>query len=69
MEKIVGSLSRVPTIFKKYPLFIYNELNKLQIKLLWVFINFNKVLGSIRNKKFLNLSDPLNIFIRINEGI
>ena len=48
------------TIFKKWPLFIYNKLNKLQIKLLWVFINSSKVLGSIKNKKFLNLSDPLS---------
>ena len=54
-----GDLSGLPTNFKKCPLFIYNKLNKLQIKLLWVFINCNKVLGSIKNKKFLNLSDPL----------
>ena len=61
MEKIEGTLARVPTIFNKCPLFIYNKLNKLQIKLLWVFINYNNVLGSIKNKKFLNLSDPLTI--------
>ena len=36
-------------------------MNKLQIKLLWVFTNYNKMLGSIKNKKFLNLSDPLII--------
>ena len=54
-----GDFPGLPTNFKKCPLFIYNKLNKLQIKLLWVFINCNKVLGSIKNKKFLNLSDPL----------
>ena len=54
-----GDFPGLPTIFKKSPLFIYNKLNKLQIKLLWVFTNYNKVLGSIKNKKFLNLSDPL----------
>ena len=62
MEKIEGTLPGTPLIFKKCPLFIYNKLNKLQIKLLWVFINYNKVLGSIKNKKFLNLSDPLKVF-------
>ena len=68
MEKIVGTLPWVPTIFKKCPLFIYNKLNKLQIKLLWVFINYNKVLGSNKNKKFLNLSDPLILkIITINK--
>merc|ERR1712121_273755 len=58
------------TIFKKWPLFIYNKLNKLQIKLLWVFTNYNKKLGSIKNKKFLNFSDPLSNrkhYTRINE--
>ena len=59
MEKIVGILAWVPTNFKKCPLIIYSKLNKLQIKLLWVFINSNKVLGSMKNKKILNLSDPL----------
>ena len=63
MEKIVGILAWVPTIFKKCPLFISNKLNKLQIKLLWVFTNYNKVLGSIKNKKFLKLSDPLTLYI------
>ena len=54
-----GDFPGLTTIFKKCPLFIYKKLNKLQIKLLWVFINYNKVLGSIKNKKFLNLSNPL----------
>ena len=40
--------------------FFYNKLNKLQIKLLWVFFNIDIVLGSIKNKKFLRLSDPLS---------
>ena len=62
IEKIEGTLPWLPLIFKKYPLFIYNKLNKHQIKLLCVFINYNKVLGSIKNKKFLNLSDPLRNF-------
>ena len=58
----MGTHGKVPSISNKWPLFIYNKLNKLQIKLLWVFLNYNKVLGSIKNKKFLNLSDPLTIF-------
>ena len=57
-----GDFSWVPTNFEKCLLFIYNKLNKLQIKLLWVFINSKKVLGSIKNKKFQNLSDPLISF-------
>merc|ERR1712121_318202 len=58
-----GDFPGLTTIFKKCPLFINNKLNKLQIKLLWVFINYNKVLGSIKNKKFLNLFDPLSVKI------
>ena len=68
--------TQLAKIFHESPLtgrrlvyFFYNKLNKLQIKLLWVFINYNKVLGSIRNRKFLNLSDPLNdFFIEINKS-
>ena len=44
---------------KGYFIFFYNKLNKLQMKLLWAFTNYNKVLGSIKNEKFLNLSVPL----------
>ena len=50
-------------IFHESPLFgrfFYNKLNNLQIKLLWVFFNIDIVLESIKNKKFLRLSAPLN---------
>ena len=44
----------------------YNKLNKFQIKLLWIFINIDIVLVSIKNKIFLQLSDPLTPFLPIN---
>ena len=69
METIKQNLPRLPTIWKKARLFFYNKLNKLQIKLLWVFINSDKVLGSIKNKKFLNLSGPLNVLSYINNSL
>ena len=50
-------LQGVPTNWEMASLFFYNKLNKLQIKLLWVFINSDKVLGSIKNKKFVEVSN------------
>ena len=67
MDKNRGDFSGVPSISNKWPLFIYNKLNKLQIKLLWVFTNYNKMLGSIKNKKFLNLSDPLSLLFNLTQ--
>ena len=64
MCDISQNLPWLPTIWKKGTLSIfYKKLNKLQIKLLWVFVNIDIVLGSIKDKMLLQLSDPLNIFI------
>ena len=43
-------LQGVPTKWEMASLFLYNKLNNLQIKPLWVFFTSDKVLGSIKNK-------------------
>ena len=54
-----------PHYLEEMSFIFYNKFNKLQIKILWVFINYNKVLGSIKNKKFLNFSRPFILYIYI----
>ena len=57
--KLAKSFHDSPLSGRRVLYFFYNKLNKLQIKLLWVFVNIDIVLGSIKNKMFLQLSDPL----------
>ena len=59
METISQNHPGLPTIWNKST-FFYNKLNKFQIKLLWVFLNIDIVLGSIKNKKLFQLYDPLS---------